>query len=236
MSYCKSYANGKPIDYYAMAERQIAKRVKEALEARDAAFAERHAETPLPQLAQYLKRCAETLKHSPSPNEVDGGAFIEERFGSWEAAMRLAKLSPPKSMRKLSDTARYKGEKARQEPLYREERKKKKQLKRERADQRKHEMAVKKRAEKAAQAEWEAKKKAEAEAKAAALEASLAENTADAEASENESVMTPIQEIICAEAAAEVLCAADAMNNDACPAAEPAAACAETSPSQAETV
>lgn len=218
MSYCKSFANGKPIDYYALAERQIAKRTKAALEARDAEFAEQHAETPLPQLAQYLRRCAETLKHSPSPSEVDGGDFIETRFGSWEAAMREAKLSPPKSMRKLSDTARYKGEKARQEPLYREERKKKKQFKRERADQRKHEMAIRKRAEKAAKAEWEAKKKAEAEAKAAALEDSLVENAADAEAT------------------AEVLCAADAMANAACPAAEPAAACAETSPSQAETV
>lgn len=154
-----SSRNGAPIDFQAWAQNQIVKRTEAALKERDAAFAERHAETPLPQLAQYLKRCAETLKHSPSPAEVDGGAFIEERFGSWEAAMRLAKLSPPKSMRKLKDTARYKAEKVRQEPLFREERKKKKQLKRERADQRKHEMAVKKRAEKAAKAEWEAKKK-----------------------------------------------------------------------------
>lgn len=154
-----SSRNGAPIDFQAWAQNQIVKRTEAALKERDEAFAARHAETPLPQLARYLKRCAETLKHSPSPAEVDGGAFIEERFGSWEAAMRLAKLSPPKSMRKLKDTARYKAEKVRQEPLFREERKKKKQLKRERADQRKHEMAVKKRAEKAAQAEWEAKKK-----------------------------------------------------------------------------
>lgn len=124
MAYSKSFANGKPIDYQAWAENQIAKRTRAALEARDAAFAERHAETPLLQLAQYLRKCADTLKHSPSPNEVDGGDFIEQRFGSWEAAMLAARLSPPKSMRKLSDTARYKQEKAIQEPLYREERKK----------------------------------------------------------------------------------------------------------------
>jgi len=192
-----SQRGGRPIDFQAWAQNQIVKRAVAALEARDEAFAERNADTPLPQLARYLHRCSLSLGHSPSPNEVDGGSFIEERFGSWEAAMRLAKLPPPTSMRKLKDTARYKQEKVRQEPLFREERKKKKQLKRERADQRKHEMAVKKRAEKAAQAEWEAKKKAEAEAKAAALEASLAENAADA---------------------------------------VPAAACAETSPCQAETV
>ncbi len=231
-----SSRSGAPIDFQVWAQNQIAKRAEAALKERDAAFAERHAETPLPQLARYLKRCAETLKHSPSPAEVDGGDFIETRFGSWEAAMRLAKLSPPKSMRKLKDTARYKGEKARQEPLFREERKKKKQLKRERADQRKHEMAVKKRAEKAAQAEREAKKKAEAEAKAAALEAAPTENAIDTGVSVIEPVMTPIQEIVCTEGVAEVLCAADVMDTDACSAAEPAAVCAETSPSQAETV
>lgn len=231
-----SSRSGAPIDFQAWAQNQISKRTEAALKERDEAFAARHAETPLPQLAQYLKRCAETLKHSPSPAEVDGGAFIEERFGSWEAAMRLAKLSPPKSMRKLKDTARYKAEKVRQEPLFREERKKKKQLKRERADQRKHEMAVKKRAEKAAQAEREAKKKAEAEAKAAALEAAPTENAIDTGVSVIEPVTTPIQENVCAEAAAEVLCAADAVDNASCPAAEPAAAYAETSPCQAETV
>ena len=231
-----SSRSGAPIDFQAWAQNQISKRTEAALKERDEAFAARHAETPLPQLARYLHRCFLSLGHSPSPNEVDGGSFIEERFGSWEAAMRLAKLPLPASMRKLKDTARYKSERKRQEPLFREERKKKKQLKRERADQRKHEMAVKKRAEKAAKAEWEAKKKAEAEAKAAALEASLAENVADTGVAENEPVTTPIQEIVCAEAAAEVLCAADAVDNASCPAAEPAAACAETSPCQAETV
>ena len=133
-------------------------------------------------------------------------------------------------MRKLKDTARYKSERKRQEPLFREERKKKKQLKRERADQRKHEMAVKKRAEKAAQAEREAKKKAEAEAKAAALEAAPTENAIDTGVSVIEPVTTPIQENVCTEGVAEVLCAGDAMDTDACPAAEPAAACAAVSP------
>lgn len=222
-----SSRNGAPIDFQAWAQNQIVKRTEAALKERDAAFAERHAETPLPQLARYLHRCSLSLGHSPSPNEVDGGSFIEERFGSWEAAMRLAKLPLPTSMRKLKDTARYKSERKRQEPLFREERKKKKQLKRERADQRKHEMAVKKRAEKAAQAEREAKKKAEAEAKAAALEAAPTENAIDTGVSVIEPVTTPIQENVCTEGVAEVLCAADAMDTAACPAA---AACAAVSP------
>ena len=231
-----SSRNGAPIDFQAWAQNQIVKRTEAALKERDAAFAERHAETPLPQLARYLHRCSLSLGHSPSPNEVDGGSFIEERFGSWETAMRLAKLPLPTSMRKLKDTARYKQEKVRQEPLFREERKKKKQLKRERADQRKHEMAVKKRAEKAAKAEWEAKKKAEAEAKAAALEAAPTKSAIDTGVSVIDPVTIPIQEIVCTEGTTEVHCVADVMDTAACPTAEPAAACAETSPSQAETV
>ena len=210
MAYSKSFANGKPIDYQAWAENQIAKRTRAALEARDAAFAERHAETPLPQLARYLKRCAETLKHSPSPSEVDGGDFIEQRFGSWEAAMWEAKLSPPTSMRKLSATARYKQEKAIQEPLYREERKKKWALKCERKEQAKREKKTKKHAEIAAQAEWEAKEKAKTEA--VALADSITETVAEA------GLM------------------ATAVNNDVGPDAELTAVCAETSPCQAETV
>ena len=59
---------------------------------------------------------------------------------------------------------------------------------------------------------------------------------ADTGAAENEPVTTPIQAIGCAEAVAEMLCAADVMDNAPCPAAEPTAACAETSPCQAETV
>ena len=49
-----SSRNGAPIDFQAWAQNQIVKRTEAALKERDAAFAERHAETPLPQLAQYL--------------------------------------------------------------------------------------------------------------------------------------------------------------------------------------
>ena len=46
-------------------EQKIAQRTKDALAARDAAFAEKHAGTPLRELALYLARCARTLRHSP---------------------------------------------------------------------------------------------------------------------------------------------------------------------------
>ena len=144
-------------DYKSWFERNVAKRTVAALEARDAEFAEKHAETPLRELAQYLARCARTLRHSPAPCEVDGGAFIEQRFGSWDAALRAAYLPPTRTKVKLNGTARYRKERAVQEPLFlaeRKEKKRQKQIEKNlRQGQLAHEKAVKRRAEREAAAE-----------------------------------------------------------------------------------
>ena len=155
----------RKFDYNSWRDQQIAQRTKDALAARDAAFAEKYAETPLRELAQYLVRCARTLCHSPAPCEVDGGAFIEQRFGSWDAALRAACL-PPARMMKLNSTARYRKERAVQEPLFlaeRKEKKRQKQIEKNlRQGQLAHEKAVKRRAKRAA-----------AEAKQAAAEKTI---------------------------------------------------------------
>ena len=140
-------------------EQKIAQRTKDALAARDAAFAEKHAETPLRELAQYLVRCARTLRHSPAPCEVDGGAFIEQRFGSWEAACKAAYLCPPVRLPKLINTARYNREKKVQEPLVIAEHEEKKKLKRQKKAQRRNELAQEQAAKR--RAEKEAEKAAE---------------------------------------------------------------------------
>ena len=143
----------RKFDYNSWRDQQIAQRTKDALAARDAAFAEKHAGTPLRELALYLARCARTLRHSPAPCEVDGGAFIEQRFGSWDAALRAACLPPARTM-KLNSTARYRKERAVQEPLFLAERKEKKHQKQIeknlRQGQLAHEKAVKRRAEREA--------------------------------------------------------------------------------------
>ena len=120
--------SNRKFDYNSWCDQQITQRTKDALAARDAAFAEKHAGTPLRELALYLARCARTLRHSPAPCEVDGGAFIEQRFGSWDTALRAACL-PPARMMKLNGTARYRKERAIQEPLFLAERKEKKRQK-----------------------------------------------------------------------------------------------------------
>ncbi len=143
----------RKFDYNSWRNQQIAQRIKDALAARDAAFAEKHARTPLRELALYLARCARTLRHSPAPCEVDGGAFIEQRFGSWDAAMRAACLPPARTM-KLNSTARYRRERAIQESLFlaeRKEKKRQKQIEKNlRQGQPAHEKAMKRRAKRAA--------------------------------------------------------------------------------------
>ena len=140
-------------DYKSWFERNVAKRTVAALEARDAEFAEKHADTPLAHLAQYIGNRAELLRHTPSPCEIDGGAFIEQRFGSWDTALRAACL-PPARMMKLNGTARYRKERAIQEPLFlaeRKEKKRQKQIEKNlRQGQLAHEKAVKRRAEREA--------------------------------------------------------------------------------------
>ena len=141
-------------DYKSWFERNVAKRTVAALEARDAEFAEKHADTPLAHLAQYVGNRAELLRHTPSPCEIDGGTFIEKRFGGWAAVLEMAHLRPPIKEPKLKDTARYKREKAVQEPLFlaeRKEKKRQKQIEKNlRQGQLAHEKAVKRRAKRAA--------------------------------------------------------------------------------------
>lgn len=141
-------------DYKSWFERNVAKRTVAALEARDAEFAEKHADTPLAHLAQYVGNRAELLRHTPSPCEIDGGTFIEERFGGWAAALRAAYLPPTRTKAKLNGTARYRKERAIQEPLFlaeRKEKKRQKQIEKNlRQGQLAHEKAVKRRAEKEA--------------------------------------------------------------------------------------
>lgn len=120
-------------DYKSWFDRNVAKRTEAALAECDAAFAEEHAETPLIDLARYLTRMAELMRHTPVPCEVDGGAFIEQRFGSWEAALEMAGLPPVRKVLQLKETARYRAEKKIQEPLFFEESERKKKEKRARS-------------------------------------------------------------------------------------------------------
>lgn len=141
-------------DYQNWLNGQVAERAKASLTARDAAFAENNAGVTRAALTQYLNVCAAALGHSPSPTEIDGGAFIEQRFGSWDNAMTAAGLPRPKTTPKLNNTLRYRMEKEKLLPLFLSERKEKKRQKQIeknlRQGQLTHEKAVKRRAEREA--------------------------------------------------------------------------------------
>lgn len=151
-------------DYNSWAEQKITERTKEALAARDAAFAEEQADTPLEALAQYLAEEAEELRHTPAPSEVDGGAFIEQRFGSWDNAIQAAKLRPLTSRMKLKNTIRYSKERAGQKTLFlteRAEKKRQKQIEKGlNKGRRDHEKAVKRHAKYEAEMAAQAKREA----------------------------------------------------------------------------
>ena len=141
-------------DYQNWLNGQVAERAKASLTARDAAFAENNAGVTRAALTQYPNVCAAALGHSPSPTEIDGGAFIEQRFGSWDNAMTAAGLPRPKTTPKLNNTLRYRMEKEKLLPLFLSERKEKKWQRQTEKDlrrgQRMHERAVKRRAEREA--------------------------------------------------------------------------------------
>ena len=69
-------------------KQHIAKRTREALDEQDQAFAVRHAESTLNELACYLRRCAEHWGKSPAPCEIVGGDYIAERSAAGRTLYR----------------------------------------------------------------------------------------------------------------------------------------------------
>lgn len=103
-------------------KQHIAKRTREALDEQDQAFAVRHAESTLNELACYLRRCAEHWHKSPAPCEIVGGSYIAERFGSWAEALRAAHLNTIYKKSSNRTNGRYQQEMKHQIELYRAER------------------------------------------------------------------------------------------------------------------
>lgn len=102
-----------------------------ALEEAENRFAVEHAQDTEQQLADYLRKYADELGHTPWPREIPGGVTIQTRFGSWEAAVAEAGLPFPEHPNQPG-IRRVREETQRQRAIYRQ----KKAEKRERAKER----------------------------------------------------------------------------------------------------
>ena len=109
-------------------EATIRRMVQEALEQQEADFRQQHAEDSDEQLIAYLRAWAIRKQHTPWPGEIVGGTFIEERFGSWNRVLALARLPVPRTVNQSASFARIKEETERQKELYRRKKAEKKQL------------------------------------------------------------------------------------------------------------
>ena len=108
-------------------EAAIKRMVTQALEAQEQAFATQHTLDSDEQLLIYLRQRSATLRHTPWPREIIGGNLIERRFGTWQAALCLAKLPLPNTPDKITVFIRYQEEAERQKVIYREKKAAKKQ-------------------------------------------------------------------------------------------------------------
>ena len=104
----------------------IRRMVQEALEAQEAQFRQDHRGDSDEQLLSYLHSWAMRLQHTPWPGEIPGGSFIQQRFGSWNRALALARLPLPRTANQSRSFARVRAETEKQKEIYRQRKMEKK--------------------------------------------------------------------------------------------------------------
>ena len=117
----------------------IRKMVQQALAAQEESFADVHASDSDEQLIQYIKEQTAILGYTPRYKEVIGWQLMEQRFGSWEEALKKANLRICSSCA-VNKLPRIQQEVERQKAIYRQ----KKEEKKARSQQRLLEQAQKK--------------------------------------------------------------------------------------------
>ena len=113
----------------------IRRMVQQALQQQEESFREQHESDTDQQLLLYLRAWAVRLHHTPRPGEIQGGSLIQERFGSWERAVLLARLPAPRGLNQQKYFARVQEETERQKEVYRRKKAEKKILAQQRIAQ-----------------------------------------------------------------------------------------------------
>lgn len=103
----------------------IRKMVTRALEDQEQVFQQDHGKDTDQQLIMYLRTQAGELGRSPQYKEIQGWRLIEQRFGSWNAALEAAGL-PYAGKYPVTKLPRYIEEELRQKEAYRQKKAEKK--------------------------------------------------------------------------------------------------------------
>ena len=102
--------------------KNLDKRTRMALEARNAEFEEQYCGATDGDLAVIVRPRAQEHGRSPQKTEVIGSKLICRRFGTWKRALLEAGCSEPSGPSAIAETDLYRMEYARQAELYRSER------------------------------------------------------------------------------------------------------------------
>lgn len=116
----------------AIYDAAIRRMTAQALEEAEAYFAREHDRDTREQLADYLRKCAFELGHTPWPGEIPGGTVIQARFGSWKQALETAGLPDPEHPNRPEKFRRVREETQRQRVVYRQKKAQKQQRAKER--------------------------------------------------------------------------------------------------------
>ena len=103
----------------------IRRMVAQAWEDQERNFGQEHGGDSGYQLLQWLRQQADGLGYTPRYKETPGWRLIEQRFGSWNAALEAAGLSSAGKY-PVTKLPRYMEEELRQKELYRRKKAEKK--------------------------------------------------------------------------------------------------------------
>ena len=99
-------------------EATIRRMVLQSFEIQEEQFRREHEGDTDQQLLVYLRENAIRLNHTPWPEEILGGSYIEARFGSWGKAVTQANLPYPEIANQHKNFLRYHQEVERQKVVY----------------------------------------------------------------------------------------------------------------------
>ena len=120
-------------------EATIRRMVTQALQAQELQFRQDHARDTDAQLLDLVRDWVSDHGYTPWPLEIQGGSYMAERFGSWEALIDQARLKPPAHPNRTQSFQRFREETERQKAIYRRKKAEKKQLSQKRLAEKRRE-------------------------------------------------------------------------------------------------